>query len=132
MERISFKENDISQKPALELLQKLGYQYLSPEEALMMRGGKTSNVLLEEVLRRQLRELNSIRVGSRKEERFSEQNIENGVLAMRNVPMEGGYLSGNEAVYNMLTLGNRALMGIRKPIQCAILTGSILRTMSIT
>ena len=70
-----------------------------------MRGGKTSNVLLEEVLRRQLRELNSIRVGSRKEERFSEQNIENGVIAMRNVPMEGGYLSGNEAVYNMLTLG---------------------------
>lgn len=105
MNRISFKENNISQKPALELLQKLGYQYLSPEEALVMRGGKTSNVLLEEALRRQLRELNSIRIGNRKEERFSEQNIENGVIAMRNVPMEGGYLSGNEAIYNMLTLG---------------------------
>ena len=105
MERISFKENDISQKPALELLQKLGYQYLSPEEALELRGGKTSNVLLEEVLRRQLRALNSIRIGSHNEARFSEQNIENGVIAMRNVPMEGGYLSGNEAVYNMLTLG---------------------------
>lgn len=105
MDRISFKENDISQKPALELLQKLGYKYLSPEEALTMRGGKTSNVLLEEVLRRQLRDLNSIRIGNRKEERFSEQNIENGVIAMRNVPMEGGYLSGNEAIYNMLTLG---------------------------
>lgn len=102
---ISFKENDISKNPALELLIKLGYKYLTPEEALVMRGGKTSNVLLEEVLRRQLRELNSIRIGSRKEERFSEQNIENGVIAMRNVPMEGGYLSGNEAVYNMLTLG---------------------------
>ena len=46
MERISFKENYISQKPALELLQKLGYQYLSPEDALIMRGGKTTNVLL--------------------------------------------------------------------------------------
>ena len=105
MNRISFKENDISQRPAIELLQKLGYQYLSPEEALTMRGGKTSNVLLEELLRRQLRKLNSIRIGNRKEERFSEQNIENGVIAMRNVPMENGYLSGNEAVYNMLTLG---------------------------
>lgn len=105
MFRISFKENDISKLPALALLQNLGYQYLSPEDALQMRGGKTSNVLLEEVLRRQLRELNSIKVGNRKEARFSEQNIENGVLAMRNVPMEGGYLSGNEAVYNMLTLG---------------------------
>jgi type I restriction enzyme R subunit len=35
---ISFKENDISQRPALELLQKLGYQYLSPEEAMELRG----------------------------------------------------------------------------------------------
>lgn len=105
MNRISFKEDDISKKPALELLQKLGYTYISPDEALAMRGGKTSNVLLEEVLRKQLRELNSIKIGNHKEARFSEQNIENGVIAMRNVPMEGGYLSGNEAIYNMLTLG---------------------------
>lgn len=105
MNRISFKEDNISKIPALELLQKLGYTYLSPEEALAMRGGKTSNVLFEEVLRKQLRELNSIKIGNHKEARFSEQNIENGVIAMRNVPMEGGYLNGNEAVYNMLTLG---------------------------
>ena len=105
MNRISFKEDNISKIPALELLQKLGYTYLSPDEALVMRGGKTSNVLLEDVLRKQLRELNSIKIGNHKEARFSEQNIENGVIAMRNVPMEGGYLSGNEAVYNMLTLG---------------------------
>ncbi|MBQ1780796.1 MAG: type I restriction endonuclease subunit R, partial [Bacteroidales bacterium] len=65
----------------------------------------TSNVLLEDILRQQLRNLNSIRIGSHSEARFSEQNIENGVAAMRNVPMEGGYLNGNEAVYNMLTLG---------------------------
>ena len=102
---ISFKENDISQKPALELLQKLGYKYLSPEEAMELRGGKTSNVLLEDILRQQLRNLNSIRIGSHSEARFSEQNIENGVAAMRNVPMEGGYLNANEVVYNMLTLG---------------------------
>ena len=105
MNRISFKENDISQRPALELLAKMGYQYLSPEEAMEMRDGKTSNVLLEEVLRQQLRELNSIRIGSHSEARFSEQNIENGVVALRNVPMDGGYLNANETVYNMLTLG---------------------------
>lgn len=34
MNSISFKENDFIQKPALELLQKLGYHFLSPEEAL--------------------------------------------------------------------------------------------------
>lgn len=105
MQGISFKEDHISQVPALQLLQKLGYTYLTPDEALTMRGGKTSNVLLEDVLRSQLRRINSIRVNRNKEELFSEQNIENGVLAMRNIPMEGGYLSGNEAVYNLLTLG---------------------------
>ena len=105
MDRISFKENDISQRPALKLLARMGYQYLSPEEAMEMRDGKTSNVLLEEVLRQQLRQLNSIRIGSHSEARFSEQNIENGVVALRNVPMDGGYLNANEFIYNMLTLG---------------------------
>ena len=105
MSYISFKENDISQAPALELLAKMGFQHLSPEEAMAMRDGKTSNVLLEEVLRQQLRELNSIRIGSHSEARFSEQNIENGVVALHNVPMDGGYLNANETVYNMLTLG---------------------------
>ena len=105
MDRISFKENDISQRPALELLAKMGYQYLSPEEAMALRDDKTSNVLLDEVLRHQLRELTSIRIGSHSEARFSEQNIENGVVALRNVPMDGGYLNANEFIYNMLTLG---------------------------
>lgn len=52
---LSFKEDHISQIPALMLLEKLGYTYLTPDEALAMRGGKTSNVLLEDVLRSQLR-----------------------------------------------------------------------------
>ena len=104
-EGISFKEDHISQIPALQMLQKLGYEYLTPDEALIMRGGKLSNVLLEDVLRSQLRRINSIRVNRNKEELFSEQNIDNGVLAMRNITMAEGYLSGNEVVYNMLTLG---------------------------
>ncbi len=123
MNRISFKENDISLIPAVELLTNLGYTYIPPEEAIKMRGGKYSNVLLEDVLRQQLRKINSIRIGSRKEERFSEQNIENGVAAMRNIPMDGGYISGNEIVYNMLTSAkrlNRAWMATRRPLQCAI------------
>lgn len=105
MDRISFREDDISKIPALRLLERLGYTYLSPEEALEMRDGKFGNVLLEDVLREQLRRINSIRVAGRAEVRFSEQNIENGVLAMRNVPMDGGYINANETVYEMLTLG---------------------------
>ncbi|MCQ2960388.1 MAG: type I restriction endonuclease subunit R [Bacteroidales bacterium] len=105
MNGISFKEDHISQIPALLLLQKLGYTYLSPDEALAMRGGKMSNVLLEDVLRKQLREINSIHINHVKEERFSEQNIENGVVAMRNVSTGNGYIEDNRAVYDLITLG---------------------------
>lgn len=102
---LSFKEDHISQIPALMLLQKLGYTYLSPEEALELRGGKTTNVLLEPILRKQLEAINSIQVSTVKTAYFSTQNIENGIEAMRNIPMESGFISGNEYVYNLLTLG---------------------------
>jgi len=106
MNNISFKEDHISQIPALQFLQKLGYTYLSQEEALELRGGKITNVLLESVLRKQLQEINSeIQVSGTKTSFFSAQNIENGVVAMRNIAMDEGYISANETVYNLLTYG---------------------------
>ena len=105
MNGISFKEDHISQIPALKLLQNMGYTYLTPEEAMMLRGGKTSNVLLEDVLRKQLKRINSIKVNNKREERFSKQNIENGILALREIPMVEGFISANEKVYDLLTLG---------------------------
>lgn len=105
MPTISFREDHISQIPALQLLQKLGYTYLTPEEALSLRGGKTSNVLLEPILRKQLEEINSIRVSDTKTTWFTPQNIENGIVALRNIPLEEGYISGSEYVYNLLTYG---------------------------
>ena len=59
MDTPSFKEDHISQIPALQVLQNLGYSYLTPAEAEKLRGGKTSNVLLENILRKQLKEINS-------------------------------------------------------------------------
>jgi type I restriction enzyme R subunit len=105
MATISFKENDISQHPALELLQKLGYTYLSPDEAMVLRGDNSSTVLLEPILRQQLMEINSIQVSATKTALFSAQNIENGIESLRNVPMNEGFISGNEYVYNLLTIG---------------------------
>lgn len=102
---LSFKEDHISQIPALQLLEKLGYTYLSPEEVMELRGGKMSNVLLEPVLREQLGRINTIRVSAAKTTVFTPQNIENGIEVLRNVPMEEGYISGSEYVYNLLTLG---------------------------
>ena len=59
MDTPSFKEDHISQIPALLLLQKLGYKYLSPAETKKLCSGKTSNVLLDDILRKQLKEINS-------------------------------------------------------------------------
>ena len=102
---LSFKEDHISQIPALMMLEKLGYTYLTPDEALELRGGKTTGVLLEPVLRRQLEEINSIKVSSIQTSVFSAQNIENGIEALRNIPMNEGYIAASQAVYDLLTTG---------------------------
>lgn len=101
----SFKEDHISQVPALQLLQKLGYTYLSPEEALQFRGNKTTHVILEDVLRKQLKEINSIQVSSAKTTLFSDANIEAGIQALKDLPMHEGYMAACETAYNLLTLG---------------------------
>jgi type I restriction enzyme R subunit len=101
----SFKEDHISQIPALQMLVNLGYTYLSPAEADRQRGGKTTNVLLEDILRKQLKEINSIRVSATKTSIFTDDNIERGILALKNLPMNEGYIAASEKAYNLLTLG---------------------------
>lgn len=105
MDTPSFKEDHICQIPALQLLQNLGYQYLTPDEALQMRGGKTTNVLLEDILRKQLKEINSIRVSKTKTSIFTDDNIERGILALKELPMNEGYIHACETAYNLITLG---------------------------
>lgn len=101
----SFKEDHISQIPAIQMLVNLGYTYLSPAEADRQRGGKTTNVLLEDVLRKQLKEINSIRVSATKTSIFTDENIERGILALKKLPMNEGYIAASERAYNLLTLG---------------------------
>jgi type I restriction enzyme R subunit len=105
MDTPSYKEDHISQIPALQLLQKLGYQYLTPDEAMQFRGDKTTQVILEDVLRKQLKDINSIKIGSKREERFTSGNIEMGIRALKELPMNEGYINACESAYNLLTLG---------------------------
>jgi len=105
MNPLTFKEDHISQIPALQLLQKLGYTYLSPEDALNLRGGKTTGVILESILRKQLKEINSIRLSSSKTSFFSDGNIELGIQALKELPLHEGYTTASEYAYTMLTLG---------------------------
>ena len=98
-----FNEKHLSQLPALQLLANLGYRYLTPEQALAMRGGRLSNVLLEEVLRDSLKRINRIQ---HKGENylFSEENLQTAIQRLKNVKYDG-LLKTNESVYDLLTLG---------------------------
>ena len=99
----SLCEDHISQIPALQLLQNLGWQYLTPAEALSLRGGKKGNVLLESVLIEQLRKLNQIRFKGQEYE-FSEANIQSAVQALKDV-LYDGLVRTNEKIYDLLILG---------------------------
>ncbi|WP_192085353.1 type I restriction endonuclease subunit R [Algoriphagus sp. Y33] len=106
MDTPSFKEDHISQIPAIQWLCKLGFEYLPEGEAFKLRGGKTTQVLLEEVLRRQLRLINSEKkVSSSRNTYISEANIENGIRKLQEIPLNEGYIHSTEIIYNLLTLG---------------------------
>lgn len=103
MSEFRFNEKYLSQVPALQQLLKLGFEYITPEQALGQRGGQLVNVLLEDTLRAQLRRINRIRYKGR-EHQFSEENIQSAIRKIRNIPYQG-LQKTNEAVYDLLTLG---------------------------
>jgi len=103
MSSFRFDEKHLSQIPALQLLANLGYRYLTPEQALAMRGGRLSNVLLEEVLRDSLKRINRIQHKG-DNYLFSEENLQSAIQRLKNVKYDG-LLKTNESVYDLLTLG---------------------------
>jgi type I restriction enzyme R subunit len=100
----SYIEDHISQIPALQMLIKMGYSYLTPDEAMELRSNRTSNVLLEPVLKQQLEKINSIQYKG-KEFAFSESNINAAIIALRELPIQDGYIKANQAFYDLITLG---------------------------
>ncbi len=92
-----------SQVPALKLLINLGYEFLTPGEAFRERQGRTSNVLLENILRDQLKEINRIRYKGN-EYLFSEENIQSAIQKLKNVKYDG-LLKSNEVIYDLITPG---------------------------
>ncbi|GAB3026938.1 HsdR family type I site-specific deoxyribonuclease [Niabella terrae] len=112
----SFKEDHISQLPALKLLINMGWKYLSPEQALEARGGRTSNVLLETILKDQLQIINTIEYKG-KEFPFSDANVNNAILAIRDLPVQDGFIAANKAFYELITLGRsfeQSILGDKK------------------
>jgi type I restriction enzyme R subunit len=96
-------EDATSQIPALDLLQQLGWRYLSPAEVDELRGGRRSEVVLRSILRRQLAKLNRIEYRSR-EYAFTEGAIEDALLELTGIG-DDGLVRTNERVWNLLRLG---------------------------
>jgi len=112
----SFKEDHISQLPALKLLMNMGWKYLTPEQALEARGGRTSNVLLETILKDQIKLINTIEYKG-KEFPFSDANVNNAILAIRDLPVQDGFIAANKAFYELITLGRsfeQSVLGDKK------------------
>src|SRR6266545_776036 len=100
----SLLEDHVSQIPALQLLQNLGYVYLRREEVHLERGGKLSNALLEGVMEKQLRRLNRISFKGADHE-FSDANIHAAIQTLKDVALTDGPMRANERIYDLISLG---------------------------
>lgn len=98
-----WRETISSQIPAIALLQNMGYQYLTPQEALAHRHGKRAKIVLEDILTAQLHKLNHIESRG-KIYPFSDTNIQKAVAAISQFPYDALYTT-SEQLYDLLTLG---------------------------
>ncbi|MGW1454523.1 type I restriction endonuclease subunit R [Salegentibacter agarivorans] len=111
----SYIEYIDSQAPAINLLQKMNWQYLSQDEVFNARNEIYTNVILDHILAAQLNKFNDFdyKGGTYK---FSTGSIQGALNALKNVPNEG-LVQTNERVYDLLTLGksfNETVQGDRK------------------
>jgi len=106
MNKDAYLEVNASQKPAIELLQAMGYTYISPEDCEKQRGSRY-HVLLKDVLRGQLRKLNRYNYAGVENE-FSSANIERAMDDL-DEPLTDGLVRTSEKIYDALLLGKSYL-----------------------
>jgi len=99
----SYLEKVQSQLPALQLLINMGWEYLTPEETVNLRGGRLGSFILEPIL------LDHIRNHCRYEFKgtihpFTENAIQNAVQALKAFRATGA-THQNEQAYDLLCLG---------------------------
>jgi len=103
MSNDSYRELTASQLPALHLLMAMGWHYLPPAEALALRGGKRSAVILDSVLSDWLRVHNHIDTKGRAVP-FSDANITLAINKLRAVETVRGLIPSSMAAYDLITL----------------------------
>lgn len=102
MDRNAYLEINASQRPALALLEAMGYTYISPADCDKQRGSRY-HVLLRDILRGQLRRLNRYAYASVENE-FSAANIERAMEDL-DEPLTDGLVRTSEKIYDALLLG---------------------------
>ncbi|WP_459818127.1 type I restriction endonuclease subunit R [Campylobacter concisus] len=96
-------ENKIQQN-SINLLQSLGYKFISREENLKLRGGKSSEILFREILTKKLGEINGYEYKG-KRYKFSQSNVLKAVDELAGVSLNEGLMVANERITNLLLLG---------------------------
>ena len=102
MDKDAYLEINASQRPALALLDALGYTYISPADCDKQRGSRY-HVLLRDILRGQLRRINRY-VYAGAENEFSAANIERAMEDL-DEPLTDGLVCTSEKIYDALLLG---------------------------
>ena len=96
-------EMSTSQRPAIEVLQKLGYKYISEEENKNLRNNILTDVIFKDILAKKLNEINSYEYKGEKY-KFSASTIGQAIKDL-NEDLVTGLISANEKIYDLLTLG---------------------------
>lgn len=104
---IDLDDNEVlqSQLPAIVLLQKLGWNHLPVNNVTVQRGGRTSAVLLDGILREQLTLINQITYKGR-QRAFSTGSIARALQKLKDVSLVGGTVAAAQDAYDILTLGD--------------------------
>lgn len=100
----SYTEDHISQIPALQMLIKMGYTYIAPDQALELRDNRKTNVILTDILREQLKKINKIDYKGQTHD-FSESNIDLAIETLKELPLHLGFINANQHFYDLITLG---------------------------
>ena len=96
-------EMSTSQRPAIEVLQKLGYKYISEEENKNLRNNILTDVIFKDTLAKKLNEINSYEYKGERY-KFSASTIGQAIKDL-NEDLVTGLISTNEKIYDLLTLG---------------------------
>ncbi len=98
-----FQEEYSSKLPALALLSNLGWIFLSPEQALQARSNKTTEVVLRDVLRKELQKRRFVYAG--KSHPLSAAAIDTIIMTVCSPALNEGLGVANEKLYNHLLYG---------------------------